>query len=93
MTPTPTLITSALAGAFTGLVMPILWARLGDNSTGLVVAFLLVGVLPAHAFVMGFGRHPTPAGRTVDRALLKRVGAWLLAAVVVATATSRALPA
>ena len=79
---TPTPISAALAGAFAGLVMPMLWARLGSDSMSLVVAFLLVVALPAHAFVVGFSRsQPVPA-RTLDTALLKRGGAWLGAALV-----------
>lgn len=41
---------------------------------------LLVIALPAHAFVVGFGRSAEASGRTLDTALLKRVGVWLLAA-------------
>jgi hypothetical protein len=78
----PTPITAALAGVFAAIVMPVLWSRLGSDSMSLVVAFLLVVALPAHAFVVGFGRNQTANARTVDTALLKRVGAWLLAAVV-----------
>ena len=82
---TPTPITAALAGIFTGIVMPILWARFSNDSTSLVVAFLLVVALPAHAFVVGFSRAQAASTRTVDTALLKRVGAWLLAAAVAMT--------
>lgn len=71
--------------------MPLLWSRLASDSTALVVAFLLVVALPAHAFVAGFGWQHT-ASKTLDTALLKRVGAWLLSAVV-ATAISQALNA
>lgn len=45
----------------------------------LILAFLLVVALPAHAFVMGFGRSQRPDARTLDTALLKRIGAWLAA--------------
>ena len=86
----PTPITAALAGAFAGMVMPILWLRLATDSISLVVAFLLVVALPAHAFVVGFARNQAANTRTVDTALLKRVGAWLLSAAV-ATAISQAL--
>jgi glycopeptide antibiotics resistance protein len=81
---TPTPITAALAGAFGGIVMPMLWSRLSADSMILVLAFLLVVALPAHAFVVGFGRNQTADPRTVDTALLKRVGAWLAVAVVAA---------
>ena len=46
----------------------------------MVVAFLLAVALPAHAFVIGFGRSQIPNARTLDTALLKRIGAWLAAA-------------
>ena len=86
---TPTLATATLAGAVAGLVMPLLWSRLATDSTMLVLAFLLVVALPAHALVAGFGwQHK--AGTTLDTALLKRVGAWLLSAVI-ATAISQML--
>lgn len=82
MKPTP--ISAALAGVFAGIVMPVLWPHLATNSTGLVVAFLLVVALPAHAFVVGLAREQTANPRTLDTALLKRVGAWLLSAAVTA---------
>ena len=78
---TPTPITAALAGVFAGIAMPILWSRFGSESMSLVVALLLVVALPAHAFVVGFSRSQPADSRTLDTALLKRVGAWLSAAV------------
>lgn len=78
---TPSIATATFAGAIAGFVMPQLWSRLASDSTYLIVAFLLVVALPAHALVAGFGwQHK--AGATLDTALLKRVGAWLLAAVL-----------
>lgn len=78
---TPSIATATFAGAIAGFVMPQLWSRLASDSTYLIVAFLLVVTLPAHALVAGFGwQHK--AGATLDTALLKRVGAWLLAAVL-----------
>ncbi|AMO22478.1 hypothetical protein GCM10027034_28560 [Ramlibacter solisilvae] len=80
MSPTP--ITAALAGIFSGLVVPPLWSRLGESGAGnigWIVAFLALVVLPAHAFVVGFAHSREPTARTVDTALLKRVGAWLVA--------------
>lgn len=62
--------------------MPMLWSRFENESTILVVAFLLVVALPAHAFVVGFSRSPAANPRALDTALLKRVAAWLGAAVV-----------
>ena len=76
----PTPINAALAGAFTGIVMPILWSRFGTDTLSLVVTFMLVVALPAHAFVVGFSRKEAVHARTLDTALLKRVGAWLGAA-------------
>ena len=86
---TPTPITAALAGLFSALVLPSLWSHFGGpgsaDSIGLVVAFLLVVALPAHAFVLGVGRSQVANPRALDTALLKRVGAWLVA--VAATVT------
>jgi hypothetical protein len=88
----PTPVTAALAGIFSAIVWPLLWARFGSTSSGgnveIVVITLLVIALPAHAFVMGFGRGQAAGARTVDTALLKRVGAWLLAAAVTAAAVA-----
>jgi hypothetical protein len=77
---TPTPVTAALAGAFSAFVMPALWTRLADETTWLVLAFLLVVALPAHALVVGMGRRQT--GAAVDVPLLKRISAWLAAAAV-----------
>lgn len=90
---TPTPVTAALAGVFSAIVWPLLWARFGspasDGTVAIVVITLLVIALPAHAFVVGFGRNQSAGGRTVDTALLKRIGAWLLAAgVTVAVAAA-----
>ena len=79
---TPSPVTAALAGVFSALAWPLLWARFGGaESPGtieLVLITLLVIALPAHAFVVGFG--PNRGGaRTLDTALIKRIGAWLLA--------------
>ena len=80
----PTVITAALAGVFSAVAWPLLWAKFGGaQSPGtieVVIITLLVIALPAHAFVVGFGPSQTPGARTLDTALLKRVGAWLLAA-------------
>lgn len=46
----------------------------------LILAFLVAVALPAHAFVVGLGRSQVPDARTLDTALLKRIGAWLAAA-------------
>lgn len=66
------------------LAWPLLWARFGgptaEGGVELMVSTLLVIALPAHAFVVGFGRAADGSGRMLDTALLKRVGVWLLAA-------------
>ena len=81
----PTPITAAAAGAFAGVVMPVLWRWLAADSMLLVVAFLLVVAAPAHAFVVGFGRSRLSGEGAVDVALFQRVGAWLFAAILAAT--------
>lgn len=83
---TPTLLTAALAGIFSAAVWPMLWSRFGgpgsSGSVELIVSTLLVIALPAHALVVGFG-HGRPVGpRALDTALLKRIAAWLVAAVI-----------
>lgn len=75
----PNPVTAALAGIFSSLVMPWLWSRMAGDSIYQVLAFVLVVALPAHAFVVGFTREPVAAG-SVDKAMLKRVAAWLVAA-------------
>ena len=79
--PTPTTLTASFAGAFAGLVMPVFWTKFGNDTTTLVVSFLLVVALPAHAFVVGFKRDESDAG------LVKRVVAWLGAAIVTIVVT------
>lgn len=85
---TPTPVTAALAGVFSAIAWPLLWSRFGTEASAgsveLILATLLVVALPAHAFVVGFGRSEGSAVRTVDTALLKRIGAWLIAAVATA---------
>lgn len=81
----PTPLTAARAGMFTGVVMPWLWPRLGDDTLYWIAAFLLVIALPAHAFVVGFARPPGDSG------LARRVVAWLAAAIAM-VALRQALP-
>lgn len=88
---TATPITAALAGAFSAAVWPLLWSRFGGeggDSAGLVIATLLAIALPAHLFVVGLGRAGQDASRTLDTALLRRIGAWLAAAAAVAAVQS-----
>lgn len=84
----PSPVTAALAGIFSAIVWPLLWSRFGGSSSGgtveVVVITLLVIALPAHAFVIGFHRTQAAAARTLDTALLKRIGAWLFAAAATA---------
>lgn len=81
----PTLLTAVLAGALAALAWPFLWARWGGAAAGgsieFIVAMLVVVVLPAHAFVVGFARSHDASARAVDTALLKRIGAWVASAV------------
>ncbi|TXI50359.1 MAG: hypothetical protein E6Q50_03385 [Lysobacter sp.] len=82
---TPTPITAALAGVFAAIVMPILWSKSGNDSLAAMAAFLLVVALPAHAFVVGFRRNQAPSdAKSLDVALLKRIGIWLFSATVTA---------
>ncbi len=75
-------LTAALAGLFSGFVMPMLWSRYSDGGVPLVLSFLLVVAVPAHVFVLGLHREPQPERNKLDTAMLKRVGAWLAAAAV-----------
>jgi len=72
--------------------MSLLWVRLPTDTMLLLVAFLLLVALPAHAFVVGFGHQYMAAPGVVDTALLKRGVVWLLAAVL-AIGVSQALQA
>jgi hypothetical protein len=80
---TATPITAALAGIFSAVAWPPLWARYGDpgasGSVELILATLLVVALPAHAFVLGFNRSQAADARTLDTALLRRIGCWVVA--------------
>lgn len=80
----PTPVTAALAGMFSALAWPPLWARFGAAETAgtlpAIAITLLVIALPAHAFVVGFGPGNASAAHTLDTALLKRIGAWVGAA-------------
>lgn len=86
----PTVPTAAMAGAFSAVSWTLLWPLLRDpgasSGVSLVAGMLLLIALPAHAFVVGFDRSAAAAGRAVDRPLLRRIGAWLLAAALTAAA-------
>ncbi|TDK31010.1 hypothetical protein E2F49_11805 [Luteimonas terrae] len=62
--------------------MSLLWVRLANDTMLLLVAFLLLVALPAHAFVVGFGHRHAATPGAVDTALLKRGAVWLLSAVL-----------
>jgi hypothetical protein len=82
----PTPVTAALAGIFSALAWPVLWARYGDTAASggieLILGTLLLVALPAHAFVVGFARSQPVDARKVDTALVRRVGSWLAASAV-----------
>lgn len=83
----PTPWSAALAGIVAALAWPFMWERWGGAATEggieLIVATLFVIALPAHALVVGMGRDEQASARTLDTALLKRIGAWLAAAGLV----------
>ena len=90
MTIQPTPLTAALAGIVSAILWPRAGARFGGAGSAfrieLILATLLLIAVPAHAFVVGFGYRAAAGERTVDVALLKRIGAWLVAAAVTAAA-------
>lgn len=81
----PTPFTAATAGLVAALAWPLMWARWGGPEAAggmeLIVATLLLIALPAHAFVVGLGSAAPASARTLDKALLQRIAAWLAAAV------------
>ena len=89
---TPTPVTAELTGFFSALVLPFVWSRYGDSASSasieLLAAFLLLVALPAHAFVMGFGRNQMANPRTLDTILLKRIGSWVAGVAVTVVVAS-----
>jgi hypothetical protein len=85
-------LTAACAGAFSAIAWPMLWDRFGGSGSafdvGLIVGTLLLVALPAHAFVLGFSRDARPAPGTLDGPFLKRIGAWIAAAIATVAASS-----
>ena len=83
-------VTAALAGFFSAATWPVLWPLFEQTSSASSVLLMLGTIafiaLPAHAFVVGFKRSQLPGAQKLDTALLKRIGAWLLAAAVTAGA-------
>lgn len=89
---TPTPLTSALAGCLSAGSWPLIWPLVSNPQTsgsmGLILGMLALVALPAHIFVFGLGGSPTQQGRSVDVGLLRRIGAWLAAAILTAGALS-----
>lgn len=85
---TPTPITAAFAGTFSGLTWPLLWPIFqgtdASSTLWLVLATIVLVALPAHALVLGFDRGPAANVKGVDVAMLSRIGAWLVAAIIAA---------
>jgi len=85
---TPTPVTAALAGVFSGLSWPLIWPFVtgtdASATLGLVLATVVLVALPAHAFVLGLQRKAATGERTVDVALLARIASWLAGGVLTA---------
>lgn len=83
---TPTLLTAAFAGAFSAVALPLLRSWLGHDA-GINVPFILALVVtvafPAKTFVIGPRNAEAAGAGGLDTAMLKRIGAWLLAAAAV----------
>jgi hypothetical protein len=88
MSVTPTPVTAALAGVFSGVTWPLVWPLVSatDASATLWLVLATVGLvaLPAHALVLGFQRTQATGTRSVDVALLTRIASWLAAAILAA---------
>ena len=82
----PSLLTAAIAGAFSAIALPLLRNWMGDHSgigIPLIIAMVVTVAIPAQAFVVGTTTHTGSGARSLDMALLKRIGVWILAAAVV----------
>ncbi len=89
---TPTPVTAAMAGAFSGLTWPWVWPYF-SGVAALDTVWLMLGTvvligLPAHAFVLGFRPARPVVAKAVDAALLLRVASWLASAVTAALVLS-----
>ena len=88
MNVTPTPVTATLAGIFSGVTWPMIWPHVTGTEASatlwLVLATIVLVALPAHAFVLGFQRSETPGARSLDVALLTRIGTWLAGGVMTA---------
>jgi hypothetical protein len=92
MSLTPTPVTAALAGMFSGITWPLIWPYFnGPAALGtvwLMLATIALVALPAHAFVLGFSRRQVAGGAAIDAALAIRIGTWLGCAALTAVAMS-----
>ena len=79
MSSAPTLVTAALAGVFSGVMWPLIWPL---SSLWLMLGTVVLVVVPAHAFVVGFKRQQGVRPGAIDAALLTRVGAWIGCAAI-----------
>ncbi len=82
----PTPVTAALAGGFSAVALPLASQWLGtgaDFSIGYLLVFIALVAVPAHVGVLGARRSEALPAGTVDRALLTRSAAWLVAAAAV----------
>jgi hypothetical protein len=88
----PTPVTAALAGMFSGITWPLIWpffnGPAGLGTVWLMLATIGLVALPAHAFVLGFGRTQVAGAAAIDSALLIRIGTWLACAALTAVAIS-----
>jgi hypothetical protein len=82
---TPTPVTAALAGIFSGLTWPLIWPL---STLWLMLGTIVLVALPAHAFVTGFKRRQIVDTGAMDFALLVRVGTWLACAASAAVLVS-----
>ncbi len=85
-------VSAAAAGAFSAITWPVMYSRFYDPGStfdiGLLLGTILLVALPAHAFVVGFRRTRPTDPRVLDTDLLKRVGAWLGAALLAVGVTT-----
>ena len=94
----PTPWTAAAAGIVAALAWPFLANRFGGGGGSggwgaeLIVLSLIAIALPAHLFVLGMQRPERPSSsRSLDQALMLRIGAWVAAAVATTLARSAVL--
>lgn len=84
--------TAAAAGAFSAIAWPVMYSRFHDPAStfgiGVLLGTVLLIALPAHAFVVGLRRTRPADPRALDTDLLKRVCAWLGAALLAVGATT-----